>query len=500
MNINKSISFLTCLILINCLGYAQYQEIIGTVIDKESDIPLPGVNILLKGTHTGAITDQEGNFSINASPGDTLLFFSMGFLTQEIILRDQDTLFVDLSPNVKTLSEVIVTGYSVDRRRQITGSVATVESQDLTVAPSGNVEQMLQGRVAGLSVITDGQPGTSSQVRIHGYGALRGPLYIVDGVTTETIDFLSPDDIQSVTVLKDASAASIYGARASGGVVVIATKQGARNQGIQVTYSGITGIAIPGNGPSVLNPFQQAEWTWTAIANTFDRLGLPPDFNHSQYGMATSPILPDWLMVGDSSGILGNIDLEAEMMKYNIDSRQGPIYQVVPANREGTDWYKAMTRSALIHRHNLGLSGGGENSRYYIGLNAQEQEGTILHQQMERYSVRFNSAFDILPGLRIGKNIQATSIILKNIRGAFEREGGGNGAVDDENEILAAFTMAPIIPVHDKFGGYAGSKIRQLGGGGFAGGINPVASLTRSRNDRNTTVGIFGNVFLNLNL
>ena len=228
-----------------------------------------------------------------------------------ILLVTRILLISTCPPDIQALAEVVVTGYSVDERRETTGSVSVVEPADLTAVPSGNVEQQLQGRVAGVTVITNGQPGTTSQVRIRGYGALGGnqPLYIVDGVPVQSTDFLSPDDIETTTVLKDATAAAIYGARAAGGVIVYTTRQGKKNAGhMKVTYNGMVGVTTPGPADNKLSPALQAEWTWNAIRNAATNAGTTPDFNHPQYGTGQTPVVPDWLLVGPDAGIVGPID------------------------------------------------------------------------------------------------------------------------------------------------------------------------------------------------
>jgi len=470
--------------------FAQDKTVTGQVT-ADGEGPIPGVNILVKGTTIGTVTDIEGEYRIDVpSPESVLVFSSIGFATEEVSVGSKSTINVNLIPDVQSLSEIVVTGYSVDSRRETTGSVSTVDAKDLQVVPSGNVEQQLQGRVSGVTVITNGQPGTTSIVRVRGFGALGGnqPLYVVDGVPVESTDFLSPDDIESTTVLKDATTASIYGARAAGGVIVYTTKKGSRNQKMKVSYNGVIGITDPGNGPEMLNPQEQAEWTWNAVRNAALQRGEDPDFNHPQYGTGETPIVPDYLLVGSNSGVVGEVDLDEQAQFYNVDPEAGSIYQVVKANKEGTDWYDAITRNAFLQRHNIGLSGGGENNRYYIGLNAQEQEGILLHQKFQRYTFRANSEFDVVPGIvRIGENIQGTYRSVNILLGG----QGGSGSADDENVILDASRMSPIIPVYDEFGGYAGTAAP-----GFNNPRNPVANLDGQQNNKNFAVEAFGNVYL----
>ena len=483
---------LLIVMLVTAAGYTFAQSTVsGTVTDSDDGSAIPGVNVLVKGTSTGTVTDVEGQFNVTVS-GDnpTLVFSSIGYATQEIAVGSQSTIDVAMAPDIAELTEVIVTGYSVDSRRETTGSVGTVEAEDLQVIPSGNVEQQLQGRVSGVTVITNGQPGTTSIVRVRGFGALGGnePLYVVDGVPVESTDFLAPDDIETTTVLKDATTASIYGARAAGGVIVYTTKRGGRNQPMRVSYNNMFGVTTPGQGPPVMNPQDQADYTWKAIRNAAIQRGVEPEYRHPQYGTGQQPIIPDYLLVGSQAGVLGSIDRAAQADLYNTDFSAGSIYQVIRANQDGTDWYDEITRPAFLQRHNIGLSGGGENNRYYLGLGLQDQDGNLLYQNFTRYQFRANSEFDIIPNrLRIGENIQATYRSTNILLGG----DGGAGSADDENLILDASRMPSIIPVYDEFGGYAGTIAP-----GFNNPQNPVANLDAQRNNSVFQVQMFGNVYL----
>lgn len=489
-------------------------RVTGTVTD-ESSAPVPGVNIVEKGTSNGTTTDSEGKYTMNVSGSNSILVFSfIGYITQEVQVGAQSSVDVSMSPDVKALEEVVVTGYSIDKRRELTGSVSTVKTKDMTFAPSGNVEQMLQGRVAGVTVITNGQPGTTSQIRVRGFGAFGGnqPLYIVDGVPTDDIGFLNPDDIESTTVLKDAASASIYGARAASGVIVYTTKRGKRGQKLNVTYDGMIGATNPGKGQEMMNPTDFAQWTWNAITNTAiqsgvtlaDRMGDPAvntieekiaktikDFNHPQFGGAASPVIPEFLMVGGKTGAVvqgegNNVDLNAERAKYNNDPRNGSIYQVIRSNREGTDWYKEITRVAPVQRHSLGFSGGGDNNRFFIGLSAQTQDGILKENDFKRYVARINTEFDVLKNLRIGENMQFSYLERRGLSGG----EGGRGVAADENDILSAFRMPSIIPVYDEFGGYAGTTAK-----GFNNPRNPVATRDGQKNNKAFNTLAFGNIY-----
>jgi TonB-dependent starch-binding outer membrane protein SusC len=466
-------------------AHAQERKVTGKVV--AGDGPVPGATILLKGSNVGTSADATGAFSINVRGASPVLVISaIGYKSQEIVVGNQSVINVKLDDEANALSEVVVTGYSIDNRRETTGAVSIVKAKDLTVRPSGNVEQQLQGRVAGVTVVTNGQPGTSSQVRVRGFGSFgpagsNEPLYVVDGVPVGSTDFLNPDDIETVTVLKDAAAASIYGARAANGVVVYTTKKGTKAaKKLSISYDGMIGSTNPGPGQAMMNPTDFANWTWQALKNS----GVTP--SHPQFGTGATPVLPDYLSVGSRSGVVGSVDLAAEKLKYNIDPTAGAIYQVTKANKAGTDWYKAITRNAPLQRHSLGFSGGGENSRFYIGLGVQDQAGIMIVNNFKRYSLRANSEFNVLKNLRIGQNFQATYRQVLGQTG----ENGGQGIADDENDILAAFRMPSIIPVYDEFGGYAGTASK-----GFNNPRNPVASREGLANNRNFNANGFGNLY-----
>ncbi|MEM6697513.1 MAG: SusC/RagA family TonB-linked outer membrane protein, partial [Bacteroidota bacterium] len=486
--VKKHLTLATFLTLFLGLS-AQQLDISGSVID-ESGNPIIGGTVLLEGTGVGTVTDVEGNYSIQAEKEQVLIFSYTGYEPQKVEIGDNTTINIQLEFSPESLEEIVVTGYTTDRRRNISGSVSTIKAIELAVVPSGNVEQQLQGRVAGVSVISNGQPGTLSQVRIRGYGALRGnnPLYVVDGVPTTNVDFLNPEDIETVTVLKDATSASIYGARAASGVVVYTTKKGKKGRPLKVTYDGVFGVRDPGTGAPIMNPQDHADWTWKAIENAAIQAGERPRFQHPQFGNGDRPILPDYLLVGSERAVLGTVDLADHVDLYNVDARLGNVYQVIrAATGEGTDWYDAITRDAFMQRHSLNFSGGGEKSRYYLGLGAQEEEGILLHQKFSRYTLRLNTEFDVTPWLSIGENIQYLYRSANNLLG----DGEGLGSSDDENVVLSASRMASIIPVFDEVGGYAGTIV-----GGFNNPNNPVATLDGRRDNRRFTTAILGNIYL----
>lgn len=482
------------LLMLGSLSLSAQGTVRGKVTDSNSE-PIPGATVILKGTTTGTVTDVDGNFSIAVS-GDNpvLVISSTGYEKQEITVGSQTNIAVQLNDSDALLSELVVTGYTVDTRKQTTSAVSTVKTRDLAAVPTGNVEQQLQGRVAGLTVITNGQPGTASLVRIRGFGSFGGnqPLYVVDGVPTQNINFLAPDDIENTTVMKDASSASIYGARAAGGVIVITTKRGSKKpQKLQVSYDALVGFTDPGKGQDMLNPQEMADWTWQAIRNSTHPDSVPK-FNHPQYGKGNNPVLPDFINVGGEGGLSeSQVDLQDALSKYNVNPDNGSIYQVVRANKAGTDWYGAITRTAPFTRHTLGFTGSSETARYYVGLSLQNQAGILKYNDFKRYTARLNTEFDLGKRVRIGENMQVT------YRSVLGQQGGGDGAnvSQDENDILFAFRMPTIIPVYDEKGGYAGTAAK-----GFNNPANPVARRDGSKDNSGYGAGGFGNLYGELDI
>ena len=497
--------FGAALLLWSLTASAQDRQLTGKITG--ADGPVPGANVVLKGTQTGTASDADGNFKLTirgANP--TLVISAIGFKTQELSVGNRTAVEVKLDDDATALSEVVVTGYSTENRRETTGAVSTVKPAQLKVAPSANVEQQLQGRVAGVTVITNGQPGTSSQVRVRGFGSFGGnqPLYVVDGVPTQTIAYLAPDDIETTTVLKDAAAASIYGARAAAGVIVLTTKKGQRRaQKLSVSYDGLFGATDPGNGQKILNPQEQADWTWQARKNDKYQAGeaIGPDSFTSiasgQYGSGQTPVLPDYLLVGDKAGLSASqVDLAAAKLKYNVDPSNGAIYNVIAANKEGTNWYKEITRVAPLTRHTLGFSGGSETSRFYVSLSYQNQPGVVLNNKYSRYTLRTNTEFDITKKLRFGENIQFAYISQPGALGGIgallgNSTNNNSTSSSDENDVLVAFRQSPIIPVYNVFGGYAGTSAP-----GFNNPSNPVANRQAVANNVFNTVYGFGNAYL----
>ncbi|MCJ7466743.1 MAG: TonB-dependent receptor [Maribacter sp.] len=469
---------------------ALQSTVTGTVVDDAGE-PLPGANVVVKGTTNGTQTDFDGNYTLNVDSGAVLVFSYLGFKPQEIPVGNETTINVTMESDAAALEEVIVTGYQTETKRETTAAVSIVKASDLAAVPSGNVEQQLQGRVAGVTVLTNGQPGSTSQIRVRGFGAFGGnaPLYVVDGVPTNNSDFLNPDDIETTTVLKDAAAASIYGARAANGVIVYTTKQGSRSKRkTNLTVNVISGVTDPNvNGsPRMLNPRDMAKYTNIAYENNAAANGTPVSYSHPQYGGGATPTFPDYLHADGQNGVSAS-QVNLAQVRANYEADPENVFLIRP-NLAGTNWYKAITRIAPISRVSVGFDGGTENGRFYLGISAQNLQGILLENKDDRYAIRFNSEWDITPWLSFGENFQVT---YRNRRGGFGGNGGVEGA-DDESVVLSAYRMPTILPVYDDFGSYASTRAA-----GFNNPRNPVRVLkTNDAFDKNFGIGGFGNFYL----
>jgi len=440
------------------LAFGQERTVTGKVTSKEVG-PLPGVNIVIQGTVQGAVTDVSGNYSIVVpGPETVLVFSSVGYTTKVVTVGNQSAINLVLEPEITSLEEVVVTAYATQQKKDITGSVSTVKAEDLVQMPQGNVTQQLQGRVAGVTVTQDSRPGQAAKVRIRGFGSFQNnsPLYVVDGVPTTDINTINPDDVESLTVLKDAGAASIYGSRASNGVIVVTTKKGSR-KGMTVTYNMYTGIQNPGAGPdNLLTSTEFANLQWLIYAND----GTTE--THPIYGPSSgSPTMPSWA-----------------------------------AN---TRWYNEVTRNAMIMNHDLSLSGGNKNSKYYASFGYFDQDGTIIYNWYKRFSARFNSEFKIKDRVTIGENLNITHRSDNGI--------AGNGS-ENTGLMMGVYRAQPIIPVIWNSGTFTGLSHTfengDWGGTGIAprlgNGSNYVADRTRAKDNRWQDIRLLGNLYADVKI
>jgi TonB-linked SusC/RagA family outer membrane protein len=438
---------------------AQEKTVTGKVT-AEGEGAIPGVNVTVQGTTIGAMTGLDGTYSLRVpGPNAVLVFSSVGYVTQAITVGSQTVINVNLVSDVQALQEVVVTGYTQQRRRDLTGAIATVEPAKLTAVPTANVSNALQGRSAGVTVLGDGRPGETAKVRIRGFSSFENndPLYVVDGVPTQDISSLNPNDIQSISVLKDAGAASIYGSRASNGVIVVTTKRG--GTGAKVSYSMYYGYKDPGKGPTnLLNTQEYANLQWLVYRND----GTAPEV-HPIYGLSSnaSPTIPNW--AGD------------------------------------TDWYAAITRTAMTQNHDLSLSGGSENSKFFASLGVNLDDGIVIYTDAKKYTGRFNSEFTFLDGrIKVGENL---SLAYRTNHGVSNNDEGSPIQ-------MAAYRTQPIIPVIMTVAVPDGLSHAFVPGDWGGTGIRPrlgqsenvVASRTRAKDDNNWGVNVIGSGYIDVKI
>lgn len=473
---------------------AQENTIRGKVVD-ESNAPLPGVNILLKGTTVGTTTDADGTYSLSAPGQNGVLIFSfIGYLSQEVPIDNRTSIDVTLKTDMVALSEVVITGYGAQSKRDITGSVATIDSKQLLSTPATNLGQAMQGKVAGVTVGNENSPGGGVMVRIRGFGTINdnSPLYVIDGMPTKgNLNSLNLNDVESIQILKDASAASIYGSRAGNGVVIVTTKKGKVGKPM-FTYDTYYGTQRPGKLLNLLNTQEYAQLVWESRINA-GVLGPNGNPAHAQFGNGASPVIPDYIfpagaMEGDPR-VAQNPDGTYVNYSSNIDGADfnKTKWLITKANKEGTNWLDEIYNPAPIQSHQIGASGGTENGRYALSLNYFDQKGIMLYTNFKRYALRANTEFNINKRVRIGENFQV---------GYTDRVNQPNGNSQESNPTSFAFRIQPIVPVYDvhgvNFGGTRGTDLDNS--------RNPVADLWRNKDNRQYETRFFGNVFAEVDI
>lgn len=334
-------------------------NVVGIVTDSETGEPLPGVNIVVKGTTHGTSTASDGSFSIEVEPDQTLVFSFIGYENKEVRIEGRKTINVSLERKVKALDEVVKIGYGVQKKRDLTGSVFKVEGEDLEQLATFSLDQAIQGQVSGVQVTANsGEPGSNAIVRIRGIGTLNNadPLYVVDGMMVDDISFLSTDNVESIEVLKDASATAIYGSRGANGVILISTKSGNYNQKATFKINAYYGIRELAHKIDKVNAQQYAE-----LANEIRANGGEPPF------------------IENPSAIEVN-----------------------------TDWQDQMFRQAPVQKYQVSASGGSENVKYNVSGNYSSEDGILRGTYYNRLTFRVNNEYKLTDNFRLGHNVSFT--------------------------------------------------------------------------------------------
>lgn len=463
----------------------------GKVIGSDDKLPVIGASVRVKGASTSAVTDVNGEFTISLSPGNTLVVSYIGYQTQEVAVGTDANLRITLIAGTNSLNEVVVTGYGSQRKKDLVGAVAVIDVAAANRQPTSSVENQLQGQAAGVTVIASGQPGENPSVKIRGANTFGNnqPLYVVDGVPTTNVSDINPNDVASMQVLKDASSASIYGARAANGVIVITTKKGTGK--VSVSYDAYYGTQVPkgGNVFNLLDPQEMTSLRNLAIKNTAALKGIPVDLTSNLYG-PNGDVLPDYISAGGAGPYgIHDGDPAVDPSKYNVNpfytsGDPSGFYRITKSNKAGTDWYHEIFKTAPIQSHNVALSGSSDVATYLFSLNYYNQKGTLIDTYDKRYTVRANTSFKVSKHIRVGENLSYS--ITENPLINENDEGSGIGM---------AFREQPIIPVYDIMGNYAGSNTANLGNA-----RNPVAIQQRTANNYGAYNRLFGNVFAEVDL
>ena len=454
-NLRKIIvGFLLC--FIGVVANAQKIDVKGVVLDPTGESVI-GASVIQKGTKTGTVTDIDGHFNLQVDNGATLVISYIGYETVEA--KASTDMSVTLKEQVNDLNEVVVTGYTTQRKADLTGAVSVVSVDEIAKQNENNPMKALQGRVPGMNISADGSPSGSATVRIRGIGTLNNndPLYIIDGVPTKAgMHELNGSDIESIQVLKDAASASIYGSRAANGVIIITTKKGKEGK-VKVDVDASIAASMYAHKMDVLNAKQYGQVMWQAYVND----GMDPNTNGLGYRY-------DWGYNAQGQPVLNAI----AMNKY-LDAAG-----TTPAS--DTDWFDETTRTGVIQNYNVAVSNGNAKVSSYFSLGYYKNLGIIKTSDFERYSARMNSDYKLIGDvLTVGENFTLNRTSEVQAPGGF---------------LQNVLQFNPSLPVYTTDGSYAGPV------GGYPDRENPVARLNRNRDNRYTYWRMFGDAWVNLKL
>jgi TonB-linked SusC/RagA family outer membrane protein len=435
------------------------QEIGGNVVDATGE-PVIGATVMEKGTSNGTVTDFDGNFKLKVAAGKTLTFSYIGYQTQE--LPAADGMKVTMQDDALALNEVVVTGYTTQRKADLTGAVSVVSVGELAKQNENNPIKAMQGRVPGMNISADGAPSGSATVRIRGIGTLNNndPLYIIDGVPTKAgMHELNGNDIESIQVLKDAASASIYGSRAANGVIIITTKKGKEGK-IKIDFDASISVQTYAHKMEVLNAKEFGKVMWQGYVND----GLDPNQNGLGYRY-------DWGYNAQGVPTLNGIT----MNKY-LD-----VAGTTPA--ADTDWFKETTRTGLIQQYNVSLSSGSERSSSFFSVGYYGNKGIIKQSDFNRISARINTEYKLLKikdldVITIGEHFTLNRTSEVQAPGGF---------------LQNVLQFNPSLPVRTTNGDYAGPV------GGYPDRENPLARLDRNSDNRYTYWRLFGDAYIDIN-
>ena len=454
----KTLLMSICLLLVSTVSFAQVEEASGNVTDNSGE-PVIGATVTVVGGqgNAGTVTDIDGNFMVQVQSGSKLSISFMGYKTQ--VVKAAKGLRIVLEEDAKLLNEVVVTGYTTQRKADLTGAISVVSVDEIAKQNENNPIKALQGRVPGMNITADGSPSGTATVRIRGIGTLNNndPLYIVDGVPTKAgMHELNGNDIESIQVLKDAASASIYGSRAANGVIIITTKKGKEGK-VKVDFDGSISVSSYVNRMKVLNAKEFGQVMWRAYMND----GMDPNTNGLGYNY-------DW-----SYNELGNPVLNGISMKKYLDDAG-----TTPA--ADTDWFDEVTRKGVVQQYNVSVSKGSDKGSSFFSLGYYKNLGIIKHSDFNRFSARMNTEYKLLKNnsLTVGEHFTVNRTSEVAAPGGF---------------LQNVLQFNPSLPIYTEDGNYAGPV------GGYPDRYNPVAVLERNKDNRYTYWRMFGDAYINLN-
>ena len=454
----KTLLMSICLLLVSTVSFAQVEEASGNVTDNSGE-PVIGATVTVVGGqgNAGTVTDIDGNFKVQVQSGSKLSISFMGYKTQ--VVKAAKGLRIVLEEDAKLLNEVVVTGYTTQRKADLTGAISVVSVDEIAKQNENNPIKALQGRVPGMNITADGSPSGTATVRIRGIGTLNNndPLYIVDGVPTKAgMHELNGNDIESIQVLKDAASASIYGSRAANGVIIITTKKGKEGK-VKVDFDGSISVSSYVNRMKVLNAKEFGQVMWRAYMND----GMDPNTNGLGYNY-------DW-----SYNELGNPVLNGISMKKYLDDAG-----TTPA--ADTDWFDEVTRKGVVQQYNVSVSKGSDKGSSFFSLGYYKNLGIIKESDFERFSARMNTEYKLLKNnsLTVGEHFTVNRTSEVAAPGGF---------------LQNVLQFNPSLPIYTEDGNYAGPV------GGYPDRYNPVAVLERNKDNRYTYWRMFGDAYINLN-
>lgn len=438
-------------------AYAQLTEVKGAVVSSDGTGPVVGATVYqADNTTNGTVTDADGRFSISVASDAELTVSSIGYRTVTVPASKAQNII--LEPDFELLDEIVVTGYTVQRKADLTGSVSVVNVDDIAKQNENNPIKALQGRVPGMNITADGGPSGAATIRIRGVGTLNDndPLFIIDGVPTKAgMHELNGNDIESIQVLKDASSASIYGSRAANGVIIITTKKGKEGQ-IKVDFDASVAASKYVNKMQVLNAREYGQAMWQAFVNE----GQDPNVNGLGYAF-------DWGYNKEGHPVLNSVS----MNRFLDEAGTTPSAD--------TDWFKETTRTGFVQNYNLSVSSGTKKSSSFFSLGYYKNLGIIKNSDFDRISARVNTEYNLIGDiLKIGEHFTLNRSTQVSAPGGF---------------LQNVLQFNPSIPVYTLDGNYGGPV------GGYPDRNNPVAVLERNKDNRYTYWRMFGDAYLNLN-